>query len=950
LLNTLLQTKFYAPRWDAALVARPRLRMRLDEALQRQLTLISAPAGFGKTVLVSEWLATSNFVRDCLPTGIPETESANNQAGAQSPKFCWLSLDEGDNDPVRFFAHFLAALRTVAPHLGQLAELVLQAPQLPAVETLMPALINDLAGSAYPLIFVLDDYHVVETPTVHQALGFLLDHLPPPLHLVITTRSDPPWRLARLRARHQLCEVRAADLRFRPDEVTDFLNRVMHLQLSEANIAALERHTEGWIAGLQMAALSMQGLDDIDGFMHAFTGSNRYILDYLTDEVIDRQPLVLREFMLRTSILERMCAPLCSVLWDDLQIQQQAQSPLSVLDSQALLEQLEATNLFLLPLDNQRHWFRYHHLFAEVLRHRLRRTQPEQVALFYQRASAWCEQAALWDEAIGYAFAAKDFDQAARLLAAIGLSMVVETNLGKLLRWVAQVPADVRQAYPRLTIAYVWALLWAGQLEMVEPLLQQAQARPDNPPFVVAHAAAMRSFLASLRGDLTTARRWAQEALRVPTQSDDVTIDVTMQMVRGIALVALGDTYRLLGDLTAAGVTYEEAIPLNVQMKNLYAALGAVWSLGDIAQAQGQLQRAADIYRDGLAMAHRFQVEQGLGDALVTHFIHLQLGAVLYQANRLDEAAQHLERAVQLYELSGVLDLLPAYAMLARLKVAQGEIDAARQLLPKVSVARKKAIPQLAYARAEAERIRLQLLLDSPQPEPAHLHMAIEGWIAARGLRFDDDLPYVREFEYAMLARALVTLNSFEAAHMLLQRLVTQAESGERGGDLIEYLVIQALTLRAQGQMGEALAPLQRALDLAEPAGYIRVFVDEGLPMRALLVDLRAQILQRPSGVLRPSLGYIDRILDAFPVQALVTASMPSENPKAHPQNLLEPLTARELEVLPLLAQGLTNQEIAQQLIISSGTAKRHVANIFAKLAVVNRTQAINRAREEHLL
>src|SRR4051812_49368574 len=296
--NTLLQTKFYTPHWDTNLVARLRLRARLNDVLQRKLTLISAPAGFGKTMLVSEWLATY--------------PSTNDEA--QRPKFCWLSLDEGDNDPLRFFAHFIAALQPAAPMLGQLADLILQASQMPAVETLMPLLINELTSNAHPIVFVLDDYHVVETLAIHQALAFLLDNLPPHLHLLITTRSDPPWRLARLRTRNQLCEVRAADLRFRPDEASDFLNRVMHLQLSADSIAALEGRTEGWIAGLQMAALSMQGTNDVDSFIRAFTGSNRYILDYLTDEVIDRQPAALREFLLRTSILERLCAPLCDAL------------------------------------------------------------------------------------------------------------------------------------------------------------------------------------------------------------------------------------------------------------------------------------------------------------------------------------------------------------------------------------------------------------------------------------------------------------------------------------------------------------------------------------------------------------------------------------------------------------------------------------------------------------
>lgn len=939
MLNTLLQTKLYRPHWDAALVARPHLVTRLNDALQRRLTIIAAPAGFGKTMLVSEWLATFDS---------PPAEFA------QPPHACWLALDEGDNDPVRFFAHFMAALQTVAPALGQIAEMLLQAPQLPAVETLMTGLINDISSSPRPVVFVLDDYHVIETQVIHDALAFLLDHLPGPLHLVLTTRADPPWRLARLRARHQLNELRAADLRFRPDEAADFLNRVMRLPLSAADVAALERRTEGWIAGLQMAALSLQGSADVGAFIRAFTGSHRYILDYLTDEVIDRQPPHLRDFLLHTSLFDRLCAPLCDAL-------QETHTPSRQQTSQTVLEELEAANLFLLPLDDQRRWYRYHHLFAEVLRHRLHRTQPEQIAPLYRRASAWCEQAGLWDEAIAYALAGQDFSQAAHQLAAIGLQMVLETQIGKLLRWIAQVPVAVRQGEPRLNIAYAWALLWAGQLEAVEPLLQEMAAQPDHPLFVDAHAAAMRAFVASLFGDLPATRTYAQQALAIAVppagQVDD---DSTMQIAHGSALIALADSYRLRGDLATAVTYYEAAIPLNLQIKSLYAALGGIWDLGEIAQARGQRQRAADLYRHGLTVAQDFQLAQGRGEALVTHFIHLQLGAVLYQGHQIDEAALHIERAVHLFTLSGVLDLLPAYSLLARLKLAQGERDAARQLLPKISPVPQAAALPLAYARSEAERIRLLLLLDQGQPDGARLRTDIQTWMSARRLQIADDLPYAREFEYAMLARALVALATVqnpvqkqpaEDAYTLLQRLMHQAEAGERHGDLMEYLALAALALRVQGQTAPALAALQRSVGLAKAEGYVRLFVEEGPAMRALLGELRAWILsQPPRAEVHSYLAYVDHLLAAFPGQEPVMVHTPRPTPSLSPQNLIEPLTTREREVLDLLAAGETNEAIARKLIISPATAKRHVANIFAKLAVVNRTQAIHRARELHLL
>jgi LuxR family maltose regulon positive regulatory protein len=445
---------------------------------------------------------------------------------------------------------------------------------------------------------------------------------------------------------------------------------------------------------------------------------------------------------------------------------------------------------------------------------------------------------------------------------------------------------------------------------------------------------------------------WAQQALQVAVQPSGQTADDRdLQIARGSALVALADSYRLRGDLAAAATTYEAAIPLNLQMKNLFAALGGIWSLGDIAQARGQRQRATELYQHGLALAHDFKRAQGRGEALVTHFIHLQLGTVLYQANRLDEAAHHLECAVQLYALSGVLDLLPAYGLLARLKLAQGQRDAALQLLPKVSPVRQAAAQPLAYARAEAERIRLLLLLDQSQPDAARLRTDVQAWIAARCLQIDDDLPYAREFEYGMLARALVAITAVDVAHNLLLRLMSQAEAGQRQGDLMEYLALDALALRAQGHPTQALTALQRALVLAEPEGYVRLFVEQGPAMYALLGELRAWILPQPSRAeAQANLAYVDHLLGAFPAQGSDAAVVQHANPQVSPQDLLELLTDREREVLSLLAAGLTNQAIAQKLIISPATAKRHVANIFAKLAVVNRTHAINRARELHLL
>ena len=899
----ILATKLYIPPLRPNLVARPRLLARMDAGAHGRLTLVSATAGFGKSTLVSTWIA------------------ARDQPAA------WLALDPDDGEPTRFLVYVIAALQTVAPDLGAAVLARLQSPQPPDATTALTALLNEIAAVPTPFTLVLDDYHVVDNSVVDDALTFLLDYLPPQMHLVITTREDPPLPLTRLRARGQLTEIRAGDLRFTVDEAAAFLNLTMGLTLSVADVAALDARTEGWIAGLQLAALSMQGRGDVHGFVQAFAGDNRYVVDYLVDEVLTGRPAPVRDFLLQTSILERLTGALCDALTGRD-------------DGHAQLVALERDNLFVIPLDETRAWFRYHHLFADVLRAHLRAEQPAQLPVLHGRAARWY---AAHDEpaiAIRHALAAEDFPYAATLIEREWHSMDATLQSDAWLRWVQALPDDVVQTRPVLSLGYGWALLNAGDVDAAETHLRDAErwldpastsARRDPDRMVVvdqaifdklaASIAAARAYAAQARGDADTTVAYARQALDLLPADDDVGRRVPA------AILGLGQWHR--GELDAAYRTLSAALASFEHTGHIPGAVSGAYGLADIRSTLGRLHDAAAVFRHALDMVAEIgdPVFPGVAES------HVGLGEIHLEWGDLDAAIRHMEHGRALGE-EAVLpgDAARLYTVMARIEYARGDADAAHTLLDEADrVFIQSPAPNVRPVAAWKARYRLC---------EGNLAQA-QRWAQARGIAVDDDLHYLTEFEHVTLARLLLAqgrtdTHRLDEAVALLDRLLTAAEAGGRTGSVIEISALQALAHQAAGDTSAALSSLARALTPAAAEGYVHIFVAEGTPMSALLrAAVDAQIAPDYAAHL---LTFMDEAAPVPPVTA----------PAA--QDLVEPLSDRELDVLRLLATDLTGPEIADELVISLNTMRTHTKNIYGKLAVNSRRAAVRRAQELDLL
>lgn len=907
----LLETKLFAPRWRPGSVARPRLLARLNRGAQSRLTLVSAPAGFGKTALLAEWLA-SDDVRE--------------------RPLAWLSLDRGDSQPTSFWTYLVAALQSVRPGIGRGTLALLQPAQSARAEDLLGGLLNELAALPDELTLVLEDYHMVEGITVHEGVAFLLEHLPPTVHLVITSRSDPPLPLARLRARGDLVEVRASDLRFTAEEAASFLNGAMGLTLSAEDVVRLDTRAEGWIAGLQLAALSMQGRDDVDEFIAAFTGNDRYIVDYLVEEVLERQPEDVRRFLLATSILDRLGGPLCdAVTGGD--------------GGAAMLARLERSNLFVVPLDDRRQWYRYHHLFGDVLQAHLREAHPDEVAALHRRASRWCEEHGDLPTAIHHALAGGDFERAATQVE-LAVPLLQRTRQERTLRgWIEALPTDVRRRRPVLGTSYASVLLTLGELNAVEPLLREVDAAldaaepvdresdvvPAGPAFVDERqlrslpgmVAVYRAGLAQVRGDLPGTMEHARLALEQLPEDDE--------LGRGAASALLGLALQASGDLERAHRTYEAGMARVREAGYVPDVIASTISLAEMRMGQGRLREAEATYQRAL----RYASEQAQTTPLGTADLHVGMSGLCLERNELDLATQHLAKSRELGEGAALHEHRHRwFVAMAGVRRAQGDAEGALDLL------------------AEAERVHRAGFLPDVRPIAAlRANTWVRGgrladavaWAAAAGLTVDDDVTYRREFEHLTLARILLAQGRaqrepgpIEAAGRLLDRLLRAADESGRDGSALQVLVVQALARDISGDLEGALGALGRALASAEPEGYVRVFVDEGQPMRDLL--------RRAAGAGMHS-AYTRRLLSAF-------EGGPTSTPTAKPtpSGLPEPLTARELEVLRLVAAGLTNQEIADQLVVTLATVKRHIANSYGKLGVGHRTEAVARANALDLL
>ncbi len=920
----ILATKLYIPPLRPHVVIRSRLLERLNEGLHRKLTLIAAPAGFGKTTLVSAWVAGCDR------------------------QVAWLSLEEGENDPTLFLTYLVAALQTIAPTIGEGVLGVLQSPQPPPTEAILTALLNEITTLPGHFVLVLDDYHVIDAQAVDMAFTYLVEHLPPQMHLVIATREDPQLPLARLRARSHLTELRAADLRFTASEASAFLSQVMGLSLSAEDIAALEDHTEGWIAGLQLAALSMQGHQDVSGFIRAFAGDHRYIVDYLVAEVLQRQPAPVRSFLLQTSILDRLNGPLCDAVTGQE-------------EGNARLEALERGNFFVVPLDDKRHWYRYHHLFAEVLSAHLMAEQPDQVATLHRRASAWYEQHGSVADAIRHALAAEDFGRAADLVELAVPAMRRNRQEATVLGWLKALPDELVRARPVLSVHYAGTLLLNGELEGVLARLRDAEqwldTKTDMGELALASSAEMvvvdeeefrglpgsiaiyRAAIALALGDVADTMKYARRVLDLVPEDD--------HLRRGSAAGFLGLAYWTRGDLEAAHRSYAECMARVQRAGHISDAIGCSIALADIRISQGRLREAMSTYERGLQLATEQSalLLRGAAD------MHVGMSELHLERDDLDAATQHLLRSKELGELAGLRQNRYRWRVaMARIRKAEGDLAGALDLLQ------------------EAERLYVSDFFPYVHPVAASVSRVwvAQGrvgeafdWARELGLSVSDDLSYLREFEHITLARVLLarsksdrTEHSMLEAMELLERLLQAAEEGERTGSIIEILMLQALAHQMQGDISAALVPLERALMLAEPEGYVRIFVDEGPPMAVLLAKLHEHSQKRPrAALMNVPLAYIERLLALLRgerVQEGISPAAPSAPALAQP--LLDPLTERELEVLRLIAAGLSNRDIAARLVLALSTVKSYVNTIYGKLQVESRTQAVARARALHLL
>jgi LuxR family maltose regulon positive regulatory protein len=878
----ILATKLYLPRLRPNVVNRPRLIKRLNEGLHHKLTLISAPAGFGKTTLVSAWVESIK-----RPTA-------------------WLSLDKGENDLPHFLIYFIAAVQTIVPTLGEGVLRALQSPQPPPPEAILTALLNDLTTIKNPFILVLDDYHVLDAQAVDQILTSLVEHLPPHLHLVIATREDPHLHLARLRARDHVTELRASDLRFTPSEAATFLNQVMDLTLSTQDITALERRTEGWIAGLQFAALAMQGHQDTSSFITSFTGSHRFVLDYLLEEVLGQQNAHIQAFLLRTSILDRMSGPLCdAVLLNP--------SP----SGQATLEYLERANLFLIPLDNERQWYRYHHLFADLLRQRLPQSiasspadAQREVNELHIRASAWYEDQGLPIEAFHHAAAAHDVERAERLMNDRRIPRHFRGAVTALLDWLASLPTTVLDARPSLWVKYASLLLVNSQTTGVEEKLQAAEVAlqgteaDDKTRNLIGQIAAARATLALTRYQVETMLAQSRRALEY-LPPNNLYLRATANWTQGFA-------YWTQGDRASARRAYTEAISLSQTSGDTFTTILATIGLGNVQEADNQLYQTAETYRRVLQLAGD-QPMQILCEA------HLGLARVLYEWNELEEAEQHGRQSLDLaQQYESVIDrFILSEVFLARLKLARGDVDGAAAMLVEASQSVRQhnfvhRMPEVAATQV------LTLLYQGHIAAAAHLAQAYELPISQARVHLAQGDP----------SAALAVLSSWR------QQVEVKGWEDER----LKVMVLQAAALEAHGEKDQAVQLLLDALALTEPGGFIRIFVDEGRPM--------AQLLSKAAdcGIWT---DYIGKLLAAYEAESLLGEDQSSQ-PSAQP--LIEPLSQRELEVLRLIVQGLSNQQISERLFLALDTVKGHNRKIFGKLQVQRRTEAVARARELGLL
>jgi len=875
--SELLRTKFHVPRPGPSVVPRPQLAERLDEAEHSKLTLLSAPAGFGKTTLLGRWIA------------------------GNERRVSWLALDERDNEPSRFWRYFVAALQVIEPELGENTLGLLQAPEPLPLDYVLTPLINEMAASPVPLALVLDDYHLIETQPIHDGLSFLLDNLPQDVQLIISTRADPSLPLARLRASGTLAELRADDLRFTQEDATLFLNEAMGLELSAKAVAALHSRTEGWIAGLHLAALSLQGHDDPGGFIESFTGSSAFVLDYLVQEVFKQRPADTQDFLLQTSFLERLSAPLCDVVTGRD-------------DSREVLSALHRANLFITPLDPARQWYRYHGLFADLLQHRLRVTEePERIAALHGRASRWYEEKDLGADALRHALAASDWDRVAALIDGAAESRLKRGEVATLLEWFQVIPDEEILARPRLCFNYAWPLALTGQIDAAESYLQRAEGAAQDDPVFLCRISVAQAYAARVRGDDRRTIELSERALSLLPGED--------LLIRSVVAMNLGVAYWNTTHLAEAKKALQEAEQTASQSGNAYSRLTALSFLARIQAVEGKLHRAAELCRQAIQAGERLP---GTARPLIT------LGALLYEWNDLETAAAKAQAGLDRSQASGnVATQLWGYRTLARIRQAQGKYSAALQVLAKARrLAREHQVAPEVLARIVACQMEMAL---------------VEGDLAL-ALRVAAELPVdvavVPFYSIPALARARLLLAQGRRGQAARELSAVHEEAARAGWGfaIVKTRVLQAL---AAPDQGTSLEFLIGALRIAQAEEYVRSFLDAGEPLRGLL---------REAATHKPVAGYVGTLLAASERESVEGRREPFWPEVSQDLPPSEPLTGREQDVLEQLVKGLTYREIARALTISVNTVKTHLRNVYGKLDVHNRREATAKARELNLV
>ncbi|MCP4539713.1 MAG: hypothetical protein GY832_21455 [Chloroflexi bacterium] len=923
----ILSTKLYIPPVRPELVPRPRLIERLNTGATRKLTLVSAPAGFGKTTLLSEWTHRRGEVT--LPVPAPL-------------QVAWLSLDQGDNDLNCFLTYCVAALQTIKDNVGQGVLAGLQSSGAVNTELVLTTLLNEIAGLKDDFTLLLDDYHVIESPAIDKALGFLLDHLPPQMHLGLITRTDPTLPLSRLRARGQLTELRADDLRFTTDEAAVFLKQVIHLPISSDDVRTLENRTEGWITGLQLAAVAMQGLEQreqIARFIHSFGGSHRYIIDYLVDEVLDQQTPQVQEFLLQTSILDRLVAPLCNVVT-------------SRKDSQAILERLDAANLFLIPLDGERRWYRYHHLFAELLHHRLRQSNPEQIEELHARASHWLDDNGLTHQAIKHALAIDDKYFAADLLERHAKTLLYQghAQVQNMRDWFKLFPQELIQERPLLSIFHTWVLVFEnpiGNCDEVERILAQTQQSLDKvdsdgtgEKIVAGHIASIRALLSQppIQTDhdphaVLELLHKAQSLLppsEIETRSDNS--------------INIGYEYMHLADTKAALKANKAAFAQAQVGNNHLVAIVSIRNQALIAYYLGGLDQAVEICQNGIASFDQLCTEKDQPSPNLG-ILFIMVGHLLIERGELEKAEVELGKGFDLLQWFGEYEALAlGLVALTRLLLLKGDSTSALQIGERFG-------RHWSTCAALLETLRIQAELSRFEGDSAALE-TILSWRQENQPKFEaeSDFPGISPWnETQHLAHltwiqsqiALARLESESPQQPVLQSCLDYLDrrlqvAQQRGlvFRIIECSVLKTLVLDVLGNTEKAVVTLSQALSLAEPKGFRRVFLDKGQPMIRLLLRVSEHTKSTD-----------------FAHQLLTALERPKDvKTQPFPQNLIEPLSKRELQVLQLIAQGLSNREISERLFLALTTVKGHNRRIYGKLGVKNRAQAINKAISLHIL